>query len=178
MHARAIRNERFVETRRLAAWLCLALSTEAALSIGHFVYGAHAYDDSSRYHAVIPALFVLVLSLSLAGLYAWHPSRFALWALALVVAIPFVGMFGAYHGGFQHAVKLLVYAAGTSPERLEAIFDSPDFAVPNDVVFEVTGCSTLLASIAVTYVLVRLVRAARRSAATSTRAISPKAERV
>jgi len=161
MHARTPRDERLGETRRLAGWLCLAVSTEAAVTIGHFVYGAHAYDDSSRYHVVAPALVALLVSLLLAGLYAWRPSRFALRALALVVAVPFVGMFGVYHGGFHHAAKLLVYAAGASPERLEAIFDSPDFAVPNDVVFEVTGCSTLLASIAVTYLLVRLVRAER-----------------
>jgi hypothetical protein len=148
-------------TRRNLGWLCAAVSTEAALTIGHFAYGAHVYDDSSRFHVVTPTLVALLLSLSLAGVYAWRPSRVARWALTLVVAIPFVGLLGLYHGGFNHAAKLLACAAGTSPERLEEIFDSPDFAVPNDVLFEVTGVSTFVASIAVAYLLVRLARAER-----------------
>jgi hypothetical protein len=144
---------------RLVRTLCLALSIEAALTIAHFAYGAHVYDDSSRYHVVTPVLVALSLSLALAALYAWRPSRVTVWALALVAAVPFVGMFGLYHGGFNHAAKLVAYAAGTSPESLEEIFDSPDFAIPNDALFEASGLATLVASIAVAYLLVRLVRA-------------------
>jgi hypothetical protein len=151
---------RMHEARRLVGWLCAAVAAEAALTIGHFAHGAHVYDDSSRYHVVLPALCALALSSALAGLYARRPSRPALWALVVVVALPFVGMFGLYHGGFGHVAKLLAYAAGASPERLEELFDSPDFAVPNDIVFEVTGVSTLVAAVVVAYFLVRVVRSA------------------
>jgi hypothetical protein len=151
-------------SRGIVAWLCVAVSTGALLTIAHFAYGAHVYDDDSRYHVVAPALFALVLSLSVACLYAWRPSRLALWALALIVAVPFVGIFGLFHGGFGHALKLIVYFAGASPERLETIFDSPDFAVPNDAVFEITGTATLVASLVVAHHLVRLLRAAHLGA--------------
>jgi hypothetical protein len=154
-------------TRRLLGWLSFAVSLQAAVTIGHFAHGAHVYEDPSRYHIVAPALVALTLSLLLAGVYAWRPSRAWLWALVVVVGVPFVGMFGLYHGGFSHALKLIMYAAGTSPERLAEIFDSPDFAVPNDGVFEVTGLLTLFASLVIVHLFVRLVRASKRSRSSS-----------
>jgi hypothetical protein len=138
-----------------------AITLETALTIGHFAYGARLYDDASRYHVVAPALVALVLSLLVAGHFARRPSRVALWVLVAVVAIPFVGLFGLYHGGYNHALKLAMYAGGTSPERLEEIFDSPDFAVPDDALFEVTGVSTFVVAVGVAYLLLRLVHSVR-----------------
>jgi hypothetical protein len=132
------------EVRKRVGWLCGVLALEALLVVGHFAHGAHVYEDPSRYHVVLPTVVALVGSLLVGGHFMWRPSRVALWGFAIVIAVPFVGLFGLYHGGFNHALKLAMYAAGTSPERLEELFDSPDFAVPNDVVFEVTGVSTLL----------------------------------
>jgi hypothetical protein len=78
-----------------------------------------------------------------------------------VVGLPFVLLFGGYHGGFSHIVKLIVYAAGASPDRLQDIFDSPDFAVPNDFAFEASGVACFAAAVVVTWALARLLRVAR-----------------
>lgn len=144
--------------RRVLSRVCLAAAAQAGLTIAHFAHGAGVYDDPSRYHVVAPALIALALSLLVAGLYARRPSRAARAVLVAVVGLPFVAMFGLYHGGWSHAAKLLAFAAGSSPERLEAIFDSPDFALPNDVIFEVTGVATLVVGLVVAFLLVRLAR--------------------
>jgi hypothetical protein len=83
-----------------------------------------------------------------------------LWLLTATVVLPFIVIFGGYHGGFSHVIKLLVYAAGTSPERLQEIFDSPDFAVPNDLAFEASGVFCFVAAVVVAWTLVRLLRVA------------------
>jgi hypothetical protein len=142
------------EVRRV----CLAAAAQAGLTIAHFAHGAQVYEDPSRTHVVAPALIGLALSLLVAGLYARRPSRAARAALVAVVGLPFVAMFGLYHGGWNHVSKLLAAAAGLSPERLESIFDSPDFALPNDIVFELTGVATFVVGLVIAFLLVRLVR--------------------
>jgi hypothetical protein len=156
------------EGGRILRWLSVGLTLQAALTIGHFAHGAHVYDDPSRYHVVAPALIALAASLIAAALYARRPSRASLVAVVLVAGAPFVALFGVYHGGVNHLAKLFVFAAGASPERLEEIFDSPDFAVPNDVVFEATGVSTFLVGLAVAWLLVRLVRSNERRSSAGT----------
>ncbi len=143
-------------------WLSLGLTLQAALTIGHFAHGAHVYQDPSRYHVVAPALIALAASLIAAAVYARRPSPAALAAVVVVAGVPFVALFGVYHGGINHLAKLLAFAAGASPERLEELFDSPDFAVPNDVMFEATGVSTLIVGLAIAWMLVRLIRLDRR----------------
>jgi hypothetical protein len=144
--------------RRVVSQVCLAAAAQAGLTIAHFAHGARVYEDPSRYHVVAPALIAVALSLLVAGLYVRRPSRAVRAVLVAVVGLPFVAMFGLYHGGWSHAAKLLAFAAGLSPERLESIFDSPDFALPNDVVFELTGVATFAVGLVVALLLVRLLR--------------------
>jgi hypothetical protein len=142
----------------------LAAALQTGLVAAHFGYSAHAYDDPGRLHAIAPAAGFLVLAVALGGLCVWRPGPWTLWPLVAEVGAVFVGIFGGYHGGFSHAGKDLLYLAGTSPERLTEIFDSPDFAPPDDLVFELSGLLTLGAAIVVAVCLVRLVRAARTPA--------------
>jgi hypothetical protein len=141
--------------------LAVATSAEAAIVVGHFLYSAKLYDDPYRAHPVAPIVLSLALVLLLATLY-WRSGRaLFLWLLTAVVGLPFVGIFGAYHGGFSHILKLALYASGASPERLQDIFDSPDFAVPNDAVFEASGVACFAAAGVVAWALVRLLGVAR-----------------
>ena len=149
------------DSRRLLLWLELATAGQATLFIGHFAYGAHIYDDPSRYHVVIPTIIAFIVTVGLAGLYTWRGWRIVLWALALAIALPFVGVIGLYHGGFSHTLKLLCFYGGMSPDRVQSIFDSPDFAMPNDAIFEVSGVATLIVAGVITYLMVRAFRAAR-----------------
>jgi hypothetical protein len=153
------------DVRRDLRWLFGATAAQAALTIGHFAHGAHVYDDPSRLHVVVPTLVCLALVAGLALVAARRPTPLALWPLAVAVAGPFVALFGLYHGAFGHGLKLALFATGTSPERLLEIFDSPDFATPNDLVFEATGLATLVASVFVTVHLGRLLCAAQSRAA-------------
>jgi hypothetical protein len=141
--------------------LVIATSAEAAIVVGHFLYAARLYDDPYRAHPVEPVAIAVVVVILLAVVFWRTGSAAALWLLSAAVAIPFVGMFGGYHGGFLHVAKLVMFAAGTSPESLEAIIDSPDFAVPDDLVFETSGVLCLVTAVVVAWTLVQLLRAAR-----------------
>jgi len=147
---------------RQVVQLLSAVALETVLVIAHFGYGAHIYDDPSRLHVVLPAAGALLLAGALGGLYAWRPSALTLWPLVAEVSVVFLVVFGAYHGGFHHAAKDVLYLAGMGRERLAAIFESPDFAVPDDAIFELSGVSTLVAATFVGHSLLRLVRGARR----------------
>src|SRR5262249_56480747 len=119
---------------------------------------AYRYDDPLRLHVVAPAVGLLLLAGALAALYRWRPSPWTLWPLVAEVGLVFVVLFGGYHGGFMHAAKDLLYVAGMDPERLARIFDTPDFALPTDLLFEASGLATLVGAVAVAVALVRLVR--------------------
>jgi hypothetical protein len=150
------------DSRRVVAWLLALAALQTLLTIGHFVYGAHLYEDPSREHVVLPAIVFLVIAAVLGGAYRWKPSRWALWLLGAEVAVVDVGLFGFFHGGFNHVLKDLFYVFGTDPGRLAQIFDSPDFAIPDDALFEATGIAGLLVALGIAFLIVRLIRAAHR----------------
>ena len=148
--------------RRAVVSLVGAAAVETALTIGHFTYGAHLYDDPSRMHVVAPAVIFFVLALGLAALYLWRPRWWTLAPLVAEIAFVYVGLFGGYHGAFNHLLKDVFYWTGTSAERLAEIFDSPDFTVPNSFVYELTGiATTVVAGFAAAYA-VRVIRLFRK----------------
>jgi hypothetical protein len=148
------------ESRRVVGWLLVLAALQTLLTIGHFVYGAHLYDDPSREHVVLPAIGFLAVEAALGGSFLWRANRYALWLFGAEVAFVDVGLFGGFHGGFNHALKDLLFLGGVDPERLAQIFDSPDFVVPNNPLFELTGLAGLLVGLVITYMLLRLIRAA------------------
>ncbi|HET6922278.1 MAG TPA: hypothetical protein VFI16_03930, partial [Anaeromyxobacteraceae bacterium] len=151
-----------VAAARTARALLLAVAVETAVTLLHFLHGARSYDDPGRLHVVGPALAALALVAALTGLFLYRPGRLALGALALATAVPFLGVFGLYHGGWSHGLKLAAFHAGASRETLERLFGSPDFAWPDDLVFEASGLLGLAAAAAVALLLARLVRQAHR----------------
>jgi hypothetical protein len=150
------------ESRRLVAWLLVLAAVQTLLTICHFVYGAHLYDDPSREHVVLPALIFLAVAAALGGAWLFRPHRLALWLFGAEVALVDIGLFGGLHGGFNHALKDIFFFSGMDGERLAQIFDSPDFAVPDNSLFESSGVAGLLLALAIGYLLVRLIRAEHR----------------
>lgn len=148
-------------TVRALGALLLAVAAETGLTIAHFVYGAHLYQEPAREHVVLPALAFLVVALALGGRYAWKRSHLVLALLSAQVAVCYLALFGGYHGAFGHGLKDLLFFMGVSPERLQEIFDSPDFVVPDSVLFEVSGLATFGAAAVVAYFLIRLIRLER-----------------
>lgn len=143
---------------RTAKVLLLAAAAETAITVLHALHGARSYDDPGRLHLVGPAAAMLALAAALTWLFLRRPGRLTLGALAAAVAVPFVGVFGLYHGGWSHALKLAAFHAGVSPETLERVFWSADFAQPDDPLFEASGLLGLAAAVAVAFLLVRLLR--------------------
>lgn len=151
------------EIVRAAKALVLAAAAETAITVGHFVYGAHIYDDPGRLHIVVPALVFLVVATAVTGLFAWRPGRVLRALLALVVAVPYLAVFGLFHGAYSHLLKDTLFLAGAPDETLEWLFMSPDYVRPDNFVFEASGILGLVAAIVVGYCLVRLFRNSRRS---------------
>jgi hypothetical protein len=61
------------------------------------------------------------------------------WVLMLVtLALPVLGV-GLFEGGYNHALKVVLYFAGVSESALRLLFPAPTYELPNDVWFEVTG---------------------------------------
>jgi putative ABC transport system permease protein len=147
---------------RTATALALAAAAETAVTIGHFVYGAHLYDDPGRLHVVAPAIAALLLTGALTVLFAWRPSKLALGALSVVVAVPYLAVFGLFHGAYSHLLKDILFLAGASDQTLERLFMSPDYVRPDDVLFELSGILGLVAAVVVAYWLLRLLREWRR----------------
>jgi putative ABC transport system permease protein len=148
--------------RRAARAVLLAAAGQTAVTLLHFVHGARTYDDPGRLHVVGPALGFLLLAAVLTATFLRRPGRLTLGALVAGTAVPFVAVFGLFHGGWNHAAKLAAYHLGASRETLERVFASPDFAHPGDVAFELTGLLGLAAAVVVAAMLVRLVREAHR----------------
>jgi putative ABC transport system permease protein len=148
---------------RVATTLLLAVGVEATLVLMHFAHGARTYDDPGRLHVVVPTLISTALVVLLTGAFLRYPGKGTLAALVAVTAVPFVGVFGLYHGGWGHALKLILFFAGAPKVTLEWLFLSPDYVYPDDVPFEVTGVLTFVAGAWVAHLLLRLVREFRRS---------------
>lgn len=158
-------NERFVQwqmtARRPAARLLVAVSAEAAITILHAMHGAKVYDDPGRLHLVAPVLISLALVAAATFVALRHPGRLSLAGLLLVTVIPFVGVFGLFHGGYGHLLKLVAFHHGMAEERLQSVFGAADYAVPGDPVFELSGLLALPAAAVVVLLLLRLVRLLR-----------------
>ncbi len=148
------------EAARTAKAMLLAAAAETAITVLHGVHGARTYDDPGRLHMIGPAVALLALAAALTWLFLRRPGRLTLVALAAATAVPFVAIFGLVHGGWSHALKLAAFHAGASPETLERIFMSPDFAQPGGLAFEASGVLGLAAAAVVAVLLVRLVRQA------------------
>ncbi len=147
---------------RAAKALVLAASVETAITVGHFVYGAQIYNDPGRLHIVAPALGFLVAAVAMTALFVWRPGKLGFAALALVIAVPYLALFGLFHGAYSHLLKDIFFVAGASDDTLEWLFMSPDYVRPDDVLFEVTGLLGLVAAAVAGYWLVRLFRDWRR----------------
>jgi putative ABC transport system permease protein len=143
---------------RAAMLLLLAVAVETAITIGHFRHGAFIYDDPGRLHVVLPALVFLSLAIVLTLVFLRHPAKLTLRALVAAVAIPFVGLFGLWHAGYGHVLKLILFHAGAPKETLGWLFQSPDYVLPDDFLFEFSGILGFVAAAVAAWRLVRLVR--------------------
>ncbi len=148
---------------RATKLLLLSVAVLTAVTILHFLHGAHTYDDPARLHVVRPALIALLVETLLAGLFHRRPGKLTLAPLLAWTLIPFVGVFGLVHGAYYHVLKLVLFYAGAPEATLEWLFNSPDYVLPNDFMFELSGTLTFVAAGLVLYRVLRLLRALHNS---------------
>ena len=143
----------------LNRWL---IAQYVAFTVEH-AYGAAVYGTPVRLVGIPPLGLLLAMTLWLLDRHLRTGGRAALSVGSIMVAVAFVGLAGVLEGGFNHGLKLVFHFAGTPDDRLRELFDGPNFAVPDDVVFEGIGCATLVLAVPVTVHLARLLRSASTS---------------
>ena len=157
---------------RLVRNVSLSASLVYALTIVHHVYGAIVFDTPWRHHAAFLGVAGIAATLILAwGSTRWMPSvrRQATTALlAALTVILAVGLVGVFEGGYNHAIKLLLFFGGAAPETMHRLFPPPTYEMPSDVLFEVTGVLQFVAGLIAARVSVALWRGRRGRRAGST----------
>ena len=136
----------------------------------HHLYGALIYDTPWRMHVVyfsIPAAILIASFLFLAWRYRGKTfGRTAAW-LGVVLALVFpVGLIGIYEGGYNHLVKNILYFSGAT-DLVNQLFPPPNYELPNDLFFELTGIAQLFAALVAGRYLLRLCRLLATSRATA-----------
>jgi ubiquinone/menaquinone biosynthesis C-methylase UbiE len=121
------------------------------LTIIHHVYGAIAFDTPWRHHAAFLGLGGIAATLlCMTGATRWRTpvvrrlATILLLALTLVLA---VGLIGVFEGGYNHAVKLVLFLGGAGPDTMNRLFPPPTYEMPSDGFFEVTGVLQFLAAL-------------------------------
>ena len=136
---------------RLVRSVSLSACLIYVLTIIHHVYGAIAFDTPWRHHAAFLGLGGIAATL----LFKWGATRwprpvFRLLATVLLLALTLVlavALIGVFEGGYNHAVKLLLYFGGAPPDTMRRLFPPPTYEMPSDVFFEVTGVLQFLAAL-------------------------------
>ena len=109
----------------------------------HHAYGAYVYSTPWRLHVVFIAGAAALVILGALGVLRARPSGWprtaAWWLLALtVLALPVV-MVGVFEGLYNHVLKNVLYFGGSAAGTMARLFPPPQYEMPNDVFFEITG---------------------------------------
>lgn len=118
----------------------LAASSVLILTSVHHLYGAWRFDTPWRAHvALIAAIAAIVLGAFLLASrrYRGRPvGRWSLTAFVVLTSLICVAWLGLYEGGYNHAVKDLMFWAGLPAERL---LPPGTYEPPTDFFFEASG---------------------------------------
>lgn len=129
--------------KRLIFWSAATI----VMTVIHHFYGAIVYDEPFRMHVAVFAIpvFVILISSYVAYLKAEDTGlrKFSLLLLLGTSLLFSVVAIGLYEGGFNHAVKNILYFGGVSVATLDRIYPSI-YELPNDILFETTGVMQLV----------------------------------
>ena len=147
-----------IEAAKRAVFGSMALS---AVTTVHHVYGAYIYRTPWRLHAVIISALATALIAVCLRLLRRHPNNrigvVVSWAFITVTfLVPFLG-FGLFEGAYNHALKIALYFAHTSPVLMARQFPPPTYEMPNDAFFELTGVMQVIPGLVTGYYLYRYV---------------------
>ena len=144
----------------------LASASVLILTVLHHLYGAAVYATPWRQHVAVIVLPVLVVLILAYGVYQRRPltvlSRASLWLLIAMTLVVSVGLIGLFEGGYNHLVKNVLFFGGATRAILDQLFPPPQYEMPNDFVFEVTGVLQFFLGLCAAYYVCRLWRESRR----------------
>ena len=133
------------------------------LTTVHHVYGGIIYNTPWREHAALVAIVTVVV---MAGLLRIHRSQLgkrggeiAFWMFAIVTLIVPVVFVGLVEGGYNHALKNILYFTTTDRALLARLFPPPTYEMPNDAFFETTGVLQFFVGLVAGWELIKMIRA-------------------
>lgn len=157
------KREQSLATRVLASTVAVFVVTTI-----HHGYGAYHYHTPWRLHA---AAISGAATLLMAGLLILFRSRSVIihslarcGFMVLALIVPFLA-FGVFEGGYNHALKDLLYLLNASPKLTLRMFPPKLYELPNDAFFEVTGVLQIVPGVLTGYYLLDIVRHIRRTRA-------------
>jgi hypothetical protein len=128
----------------------------------HHAYGAWIYDTPWRYHAVavsgVAAVAIVGSLILLRRVRAGLPRALALGAFVLATLPVPILLFGAFEGLYNHVIKNILYFGGGSPALLARLFPPPQYEMPNDLIFEVSGIVQVVPALLGGWFMYRLLR--------------------
>ena len=157
------RAPRTIEAAKRATLASLGI---CAVTTVHHVYGAYLYNTPWRLHAaLISTLATALIAVCLRLLRRHANNRIGVAASCTFVTVtflvPFLG-FGLFEGVYNHALKIALYFAHTSPVLMARLFPPPTYEMPNDAFFEVTGVMQVIPGIVTGYYLYRFVQGPKK----------------
>lgn len=121
----------------------LAASSVLILTSVHHLYGASRFDTPWRAHvAQITIIAAIVLGAFLLASWRYRGrsvGRRSLTAFVVLTSVICVAWLGLYEGGYNHALKDLLYWTGLPAERLQKLLPRGTYEPPTDLFFEVSG---------------------------------------
>ncbi|MFJ6687094.1 hypothetical protein [Streptomyces werraensis] len=138
-------------TMASARWVFASCATQVAITTVHHVRGAAIFDTPGRYHSILVALILLVVSsiaYFLARAATGTRSIIAWWVFWTITLLGFVVVFGVVEGFTTHVIIPILRQGYPSDE-------------PFDFVFEATGILHVAPAVIAAVLLLRLARVRR-----------------
>lgn len=104
----------------------------------HHVYGAYIYDSPWRLHILgfsIP-IFVFNMWVLPRILIRKKIMAYLFWSINILLTVCQIGLF---EGLYNHLIKVILFYSGTSETVMASLFPPPNYEMPNDFFFELTG---------------------------------------
>jgi hypothetical protein len=118
-------------------WIITALFATTFL---HHVYGGFRYKSAKR----VKLSFIFVVLFALTVLF-YRMGRRHSWAQQTykgIALVAWVGVVGVLEGGYNHLVKVVLWLAKVPPAKLEKLYPSNEYVLPDDIFFEASGILT------------------------------------
>lgn len=143
----------------------LASAAVLILTVVHHFYGAAIYHTPWRHHialVVLPLLLALILAYSV---HEWRPRSVLgavfIWLFSVLTLLAPIAWIGIFEGGYNHLVKDALFFGGLPQTTLDRLYPPPQYEMPNDLWFEVSGVLQFFIALAAGYYLFKLWRERR-----------------